>query len=206
MAERKTLMLMRHGSTGHAFHGRFVGQTDIPVASEGLEQVEAMASYVCGKKPDRCFCSPLLRTRQTAAVVSRAVGLSVEEVADLREIDFGRWEKMTFAEISASEPAPLIDRWAAWDEDFSFPGGESLRDFVERVRRAAKLITESAASRILAVTHGGVIRAMICHLLGLPESQYLLFDIKPASLTTIEIFDGRGVLTELVNPPQAPVK
>ena len=134
-------------------------------------------------------------------IVAGAAGLDFEEAPDLREIDFGRWEQMTFEEISASEPE-LVDRWAAWDEDFAFLEGESLRDFSERVRRAAERMVGDAASRILAVTHGGVIRAMICHLLGLSMSQYLLFDVRPASLTTIQVFDGRGVLMELRNPPQ----
>ncbi len=202
MTERKTLILLRHGSTGHALHKRFIGRSDISLAAEGRRQVEALAPHICARKPDRCLCSPLLRARQTAKIVAGASGPGIEVVPDLREIDFGRWEGMTFEEISASEPE-LVDRWAAWDEDFAFPDGESLQDFLKRVRRAAMRLVEDTASRILAVTHGGVIRVMICHLLGLSESRHLLFDIKPASLTTIELFDGHGVLTELRNPPQA---
>jgi alpha-ribazole phosphatase len=201
MAASKILMLLRHGSTDAVLDKKLVGRTDIPINAEGRRQAQAMAPYIAEKRPDRRLCSPLLRARQTAEIVIGATGLDIEENPDLREIDFGRWEQRTFQEISASEPE-LVERWAAWEEDFSFPEGESLREFAGRVRHAADYMMGTGTSRVLAVTHGGVIRAMICHLLGLSMSQYLLFDIKPASLTTIEVFDGRGVLIELRNPPQ----
>ncbi len=201
MTASKILMLLRHGSTDAAFDKKLVGRTDIPINAEGRRQAQAMSPYIADSEPDMCFCSPLLRARQTADIVTCAVGLDFEEIPDLCEIDFGRWEQMTFEEISASEPE-LVSRWAAWDEGFSFPEGESLRDFAGRVRRAADHMVRNGASRVLAVTHGGVIRAMICHLLGLSMSQYLLFDVKLASLTTIEVFDGRGVLKELRSPPR----
>jgi broad specificity phosphatase PhoE len=50
---------------------------------------------------------------------------------------------------------------------------------------------------VLVVTHGGVIRAAICQLLGLSPRQYVLFDVRPASLATIQVGDGKGVLTGL---------
>jgi broad specificity phosphatase PhoE len=50
---------------------------------------------------------------------------------------------------------------------------------------------------VLACTHGGVIRSLICHFLGIPPQNHLLFAVEPASLTTIELFDGGGMLAGL---------
>lgn len=200
MIAEKTLLLARHGCTGGKFHQRFFGSTDLSLDTEGRKQAEALASYVRSRNPERCFCSPLMRARQTADIVGREIGLAFDVDPDLREIDFGRWEGMSFDEIAASDPE-MVRRWAAWEKDFAFPEGESVRDFLERVKRATNRMVTDSASRILLVTHGGVIRATICNLLGLRDSQHLLFGIAPASVTTIELFDGRGVLTGLNSCP-----
>jgi broad specificity phosphatase PhoE len=122
---------------------------------------------------------------------------------DLREIDFGRWEGKTFSEIRDSSPAEIA-RWARFAPDFAFPGGESLRDFLGRVRRAADRLAADEAETVLAVTHGGVIKAMLCHLLGLDSRRYVAFEIAPASLTVVRLFEGKGVLSEMirVEPPE----
>jgi broad specificity phosphatase PhoE len=114
----------------------------------------------------------------------------------LREIDFGQWENRTFAEIARDEPL-LVDRWASFAADFAFPGGESLQGFLHRVQSAADRLAQDEAETVLAVAHGGVIRAMLCHLLGLEPQKYLVFDVGYATMAVVDLFDGRGVLTAL---------
>jgi broad specificity phosphatase PhoE len=116
--------------------------------------------------------------------------------ADLREIDFGAWETRTFAEAAGDDPA-LVDRWAAFSLDFAFPGGESVEGFLRRVHGAAQRLVQAEAPTVLAVTHGGVIRAMVCHLLGLEPRHYLAFDVPYSGLVVIDLFDGKGVLAAL---------
>ena len=115
---------------------------------------------------------------------------------NLREIDFGRWEEMSFAEIAAANPA-AVDRWAALDEDFTFPDGEGIRAFRERIQAAAEQIIADPAGTVVLFAHGGVIRFLICHFLGLPDRHHLLFDIRPASISEIRIEGGKGILTLL---------
>ena len=82
---------------------------------------------------------------------------------------------------------------------FRIPGGERLGDFVARVRRAATQIAASPAPATLVVTHGGVIRSLICQFLGLPMRHYAVFVPSVASLTAIDLFpSGKAVLTGLV--------
>jgi alpha-ribazole phosphatase len=115
---------------------------------------------------------------------------------DLREIDFGQWEKMTFGEILAASPNDVA-RWTDFDPDFSFPRGEAICDFQARLKRFAETFADTNADSVLAVTHGGVIRFLICQFLQLSPWQYILFDVKPASVTVIQICAGKGTLTGL---------
>jgi len=117
-------------------------------------------------------------------------------VENLREIDFGRWEGMSFAEIAAADPA-AVDRWAALDDAFAFPEGEGIKAFRERIGAAAERIAADPAGTVVVFAHGGVIRFLICHFLGLPDRHHLLFDIRPASISEIRIDGGCGVLTRL---------
>jgi broad specificity phosphatase PhoE len=200
MASKKTLLLVRHGRIGDRYEGRFVGSTDVPLAADSTTEIEALARHPSLQRPNKCICSPLKRARQTAEILAEAMGLTIEVNPDLREVDFGQWEGLTFEEIAASEPES-VDRWASWEDDFSFPEGEALCHFFDRVKKSADMIAADSAQTILSVSHGGVIRAMICHFLGLTDRQHVLFDVKHASLTKIELSGSRGVLTELNSIP-----
>jgi broad specificity phosphatase PhoE len=171
--------------------GRLIGSTDPLLDEQGEAQARGLADRVARLEPACCFSSPLARCRQTAAAI--AGPLSVRLDPDLREIDFGRWENRTFAEVAAAEP-DLVARWAEYDPAFAFPGGEGLDGFQDRVSRVAGRLAGDPAGTVLAVSHAGVIRALVCHYLGLRPSQYVLFDVGHASITLIHLFDGRGVL------------
>lgn len=191
------VFLIRHGDTGDALKGRFVGRNDVPLGPIGRRQAAALASRPDLKSSREAFCSPMLRVRQTLA--HSELDLACQQDANLREIDFGRWEGLSFAEISRDYPAE-VDSWAGMESDFRFPGGEAYADFLHRIQKAAERIARTAASQTSPVaifTHGGVIRALICHWLGLPAKHYLLFEIEPASVSAVRLFGDRGVLTGL---------
>ena len=190
----KRLLLVRHGRLAADHVGRLIGATDAPLDPVGQEQARALAGRVRRWAPQVCYCSPMQRCRQTAAAMVPDLPLRLDP--DLREIDFGRWETWTFAEAAAQDPS-LVDRWAQMSPQFAFPGGECLGDFVRRVRAAADRLIRAEAETVLAVAHGGVIRTMICHLLGLEPHRYVAFDVPYAALAVIDVFDGRGVLAAL---------
>ena len=189
------LILIRHGDLGDRCRGRYIGRTDAPLSAEGRRQAAALAGPLTRLNGTSVLVSPLRRTRETAAIaLGRGANFAVD--SDLREIDFGRWEGMGFAEILAADRA-AIDRWAALVEDFAFPDGESIGNFRKRIAAAAGRIAADPAGTVVAVTHGGVIRFLICHFLGLPDRAHLLFDVQPASISEIRIDGGKGVLTLL---------
>ena len=188
------LLLLRHARIEARYVGRMVGATDLPLDPAGEAQARGLAARVRGWGPQACYCSPLQRCRQTAAAI--VPDLPPQMDADLREIDFGAWETRTFAEAAGNNPS-LVDRWAALSPDFAFPGGEGVAGFLRRVQDAAQRLVDAEAQTVLAVTHGGVVRTMICHLLGLEPRHYVAFDVPYCGLAVIDLLDGKGVLAAL---------
>ncbi|ABA87748.1 adenosylcobalamin-5'-phosphate phosphatase, putative [Syntrophotalea carbinolica DSM 2380] len=189
--------LIRHGDTGEALKGRFVGRQDVPLSSLGQRQSAALGQCSELKSCKEAFCSPMLRVRET--VGHSKLDLLCRQDEDLREIDFGRWEGLSFSEISRDFPAE-VDCWARLKPDFRFPEGETYADFLQRIQQAAERIARTAASQsapLAIFAHGGVIRALICQWLGLPAKHYLLFEVEPASVSAVRLFGDQGVLVRL---------
>jgi alpha-ribazole phosphatase len=189
------LILIRHGDLGDRCRGRYIGRTDALLSVEGRRQAAALTRPLARLNGALFLASPLRRTRETAEI---ALGKNrvFESDPGLREIDFGRWEGMSFAEIAAADAA-TVDRWAEMDRDFTFPDGEGIANFRERIGATAERIAAVAAETVVLFAHGGVIRFLICHFLGLPDRHHLLFDIRPASISEIRIDGGKGVLVRL---------
>jgi len=190
------LVLIRHGDIGEEFKGIFVGKTDVPLSAEGKLQAERLRPYLKSGPLTAILSSPQRRCRETARIATEALGLPVEVDEDLREIDFGRWERLTFDEI-VSVGSSAVDGWARYDRDFTFPGGESIGDFLNRVSAVGGRLASQGTGRAAVFTHGGIIRALICHFLKLAPRNYLLFEVRPASITRIRLFEEGGILTGL---------
>jgi broad specificity phosphatase PhoE len=190
------LIFIRHGDIGLQYHGRFIGITDVSLSAKGYRQAENLNKFVRKMRNITCFSSPMKRAQETAQIAVATAGLKFVLDPDLCETNFGQWEGLTFEEIQARDPEG-VNRWAHYESDFSFPVGERIGDFLHRVHRVGNGMAADEAHTVLAFTHGGVIRTLVCYFLGLAPHHYLLFDIRPASLTTIKLFNGKGILTGL---------
>lgn len=186
----KKLYLMRHGAT--PLSGCYVGSTDIDLSTSGMAQVQRTAKVLRQEKITKVFCSPLIRCRQTFKLLDLYVHADFDPL--LREIDFGKWETKTFKEI-VSIDKDLVDVWASGVESFSFPEGESLKNFRKRVRRFKEKIYACEDQTILVVSHGGIIRHLICELLGLVSDKYLVFQVLPGTFSSLQLHSEGGVLT-----------
>jgi len=157
------ILLARHGETDDNRPPlRVQGSRDTPLNETGRAQAAELAERVRRERIGTLYCSPLSRARATAEVVGAAVGL--EPVSDARfvEADRGRWEGRLFADLEREEP----ERWAAWQragEGFRFPGGESLREQMDRVMAGLGDVRRRGRLPALVVCHGGSIRAALCH-------------------------------------------
>jgi len=186
------LLLARHGEIDQS--GRYFGATNLPISQIGEQQAKDLAQKIVPLRPDICLCSPMRRTRETCRIVSKSMSCNTLYIDDLREINFGLWEQLTFNEIADGYPEQT-EKWAANPLDFTFPQGDNTKTFFKRITDFARQLPHRPEETILLITHGGVIRALICHFLGLDFDKGLLFNVKPAGLVTIEVFEKLGVLS-----------
>jgi broad specificity phosphatase PhoE len=191
------LILIRHAATEASEKKLLLGSTDTGVSSAGLQQLERLSALVEPYKPGSWYCSSMQRAVQTAERLQSCGVIDQQCIVDerLKEIDFGRWEQKSFTEIELSDP-DLIQAWSQYD-DFVFPGGEAVAAFAGRVAEMLDVFRSAGEKQIGIVTHGGVIRNMICLSLGISTRNYLLFSVNPASLTIIDLYPEGGVLAGL---------
>jgi broad specificity phosphatase PhoE len=118
--------------------------------------------------------SPLGRAAATATVFAEALGLEVEFIADLQEIDDGEWAGLTNAEIERVYPGALARRSADLYR-WRFPGGESYADADIRAAAALQEVSDAGAHRPLVVSHEMVGLMLLRNLLEIEPSQALEF-------------------------------
>ena len=186
----RKLTLLRHGNTG--FSGQYIGAKDVPLSPDGCQQVASLKQVLPDQQIDEILSSPMLRCRESVEILFADHPVNYDD--DLREIDFGRWEGLSFQEITKNDPE-LVDKWAVWSPDFCFPEGECIAHFLKRVHRAGSRIKESSNENIILIAHGGVIRALLCYLLNLNPENYLLFQVKKGKYATLDLFSEGAVLT-----------
>jgi broad specificity phosphatase PhoE len=166
------VFLVRHGQTVWHAENRYCGTSDVALSPRGLEQAGLLADWARTARLDAIWVSPLARARATAEAAGRASGLTPRVDARLRELDFGRGEGLTAAEMAARFP----DAWDAFRADpvrSHLPDGE---DPAALVRRGTAALDELAFAhpdgRALVVAHTTFIRLVLCHGLGIPLSNY----------------------------------
>ncbi len=192
----KQLTLIRHGALDASLDDCYVGRLNIPLSATGNHQANQLANCFKKRKVDAIWCSPALRAKQTAAPIAEQMDLTFSNMNELDEVNFGRWEGMTFEQISSVD-SQLVTKWSELTEDFCFPEGESQIDFQQRVARVIDAVSNCEHHNIALVTHGGVIRALICQLLGYPYRDYLKFEIKRGGFATFDLYSQGAVLTGL---------
>ncbi len=167
-----SMLLARHGETPDNAHGLILGRRDPPLSQAGQEQSARLAARIATDGVAAIWCSPLLRARQTAAVVAEAIRVEPTVLEDLIESDRGSWEGQRFEEISAVTPE-LFAAFEAAEDGFAFPGGESLAQQVERTRRALTVVA-GGPRPALVVAHAGTIRAALIAVGGKPPPERTL--------------------------------
>ncbi|MBI1774895.1 MAG: histidine phosphatase family protein [Proteobacteria bacterium] len=171
-----------------ANEGRCYGQTDFPADCGKREHFESLAKLLPRKSV--WIVSPLRRTHDTARAIAEA-GFPVPEPIvekDLIEQHFGNWQGRTYEELRASPESGYHRFWLAPAATVP-PGGESFEHVMGRVAMAIERLNVTHAGRdIVAVTHGGTIRAAVAHALRLDPEAALRLEIHNTHLTQLEHF------------------
>jgi broad specificity phosphatase PhoE len=132
--------------------------------------------------------SPLARARETAEIVARELSLPIVDDAGLCEVNFGAWAGLAYDEVVRT--AEFAD-YAADPVCVAPPDGETLLAVQERGLRAlGRLLGDSGAPRVLAISHGDIIRALLCHLLAIDLKEYNRLRVENCSVSMAEFRNG----------------
>lgn len=159
------------------------GQSDVDVAASFIEELGRLRAKLQGEQFARLYSSPLQRCVKLASALEQG-----EPALDARlaELHFGDWEMQAWDDI----PREVFDEWAHNYAHIAPPNGET---FSQMQQRALEFLAEAqqqhAGQDIAIVTHGGVIRALIAHVLNMPLKGLFRFNIDHGSITQLEFGD-----------------
>ncbi len=185
----RRLWLVRHGTTLWNSEQRFCGHSDIPLAAQGRVQANWLAHHLRTQPITKIYSSDLLRACQTAEIIAAQFppGVQIAKSSSWREMAFGAWEGLTYAQIAQLFPSNLdffTDPIAS-----SPPGGESLTALAQRVQNAFIELAHTSVTiegDSILVSHGGPLRVLLCITLGMPLEQQWRLHLAPGSLSAID--------------------
>lgn len=189
------LLLVRHGETELKSSKRLWGHTDVKLSALGLKQAERLRDRLATQKIDAIYSSDLQRALATAKIIASRYQVEVTACAELREINFGKIEGLNFEEIIQLYPE-LVKSLMQRGPNLKFPGGESLDELSNRVSKFVdRLKKHTAEETILIVVHSGVLRTLICQLLGIELWHIYQFVPDLASLSILETYSEGAILS-----------
>lgn len=188
------LILVRHAETEASARGRCYGSLDVGLSPLGRRQCAGLARALAVESVAAVVASPRVRAVETATPVAERHGLAVRVEPSLAELDFGELEGRSYDEIAASLPE-LYAAWMMQPTKVRFPGGESYADLEARTLHAVRAMLAAFDGRtVVVVTHGGVIRAVLSHVLGVPADRIFRITVDPASRSVVEWVGGEPVV------------
>jgi broad specificity phosphatase PhoE len=198
---KTVLYLLRHAATAAnlmqppGLQGR---RQDPPLADVGIRQAERTRDLLAGQRLHHCYCSPLRRAVQTAAIVAAPHGLTPQPLEALIECDVGRWEGLPWQTIRQTD-AEAYERFLANPAEHGYPEGESFAEVHQRVAPALdELLHRHAGETILVVTHRLTTRTYLAGLLGLPIAQARRVHVDNGGVSVV-VRDGDETLVRTVN-------
>jgi len=192
------IVLVRHGATDWNLQGRCQGSTDRDLSDVGIRQADQIAELLSEQEINAIYSSSLRRAQQTAERISQPHKLPVLIEEDVRELDHGELEGLTFNEIKANYGDFLV-RWRSEPAEICVPGGERLADVAERAWNGLNQIVQrhADAERILVVSHNFPILGIVCRVSGTHLNEYRTFHLDPCGITRLKYNGGDWDLTEV---------
>lgn len=194
------IILLRH-ALADVVPGTCLGRTPAALSPEGAAQAQELADAL-GQAPLVRLCSsPAVRAVDTVSPLAGRLGLEVETWPELDEIDMGEWDGLPFEVIRREHPVEYARRGREF-ASFRAPGGESFEDVANRAMGALRRL--AAGDRpVLAATHAGVIRAVLCRVTGHPLGDLFHFRPGHCRCTVLGFVSGGfGVVAASLSPAE----
>lgn len=168
----RKIYLVRHGKIDCGAKKYYIGTTDLPLCTEGIEQAGKLKELFLHIEIDKAYVSPLERCIQTAEMILENKKTECQLVEEFREINMGTWEGKSFDYIKERFPKQFEERGHHIDT-FVPPMGESFKMLQTRVMPVFENMIKMTSGNILIVAHAGVNRVIISKVLGLSLDQLL---------------------------------
>lgn len=163
------MIVVRHGETAANSMGVLQGQLDSKLSAEGVTQAEMLAERIAKEHFDAVYSSDLSRTIATAVIITGG-RLEISHAPELREWHLGELENISYEEARKRFPDVMED-FKNDAQDIIIPAGESKLNFYKRIAAFLDTLAERhPGQRLLLITHGGVLQAMLKHVLGCGNS------------------------------------
>lgn len=186
--------LIRHGEPAEEARHRCYGSLDVGLSEKGQAQMAEIAQYLKHESVAAIYSSPRSRALDSARILTAGYSCHLEIVRDLREIDFGDFEGLSYDEIAARYPE-LYRQWMEKPTEVRFPNGESFPEMRDRILRAFDAIqTERHGQTVAIISHGGVNRVLIARALQMPDHALFRLAQDYAAMNLLTITDGLPTL------------
>lgn len=188
LSSTTTIDLLRHGDVEGG--RKYRGQLDDPLSELGWEQLRTTTK----KKQNwqHIITSPLQRCSAFAEELAKTHSLPLHIEPEYKEISFGLWEGKTADELLSSEPSAIKQYWNDPINTIP-PQGEGLLAFEKRILDGwNNMLKEFQGSHILLISHAGVMRIILCHILNMPLTELFKLDIALAKASRIQIEQTEG--------------
>jgi len=191
------LILIRHATTT-APENTLVGKNDVPLSAQGKQDALLLKNNIRFNNEKKnnvyFYCSMLSRAIQTAEILFPDTSFAYNDA--LNEADFGDWTGQDMKKILKKFPN-VVDEWVRNPMEFRFPGGESVRECIDRVEQFLNVEALNKPGTVVLVCHGGIIRFIICRILGIDYFHHHAFSINRPSVNVIDHDGKNGVLAGL---------
>jgi broad specificity phosphatase PhoE len=186
------LIWVRHASPEG--EGLFLGQSDVPLSAKGRRQLPCLVEKISQYPAQAVYSSDLQRARATAAAISRRLQVEVNILSGLREIHFGCWQGLSWAEIAKRYPR-AARRWQTGFARERILGGEDFVKFKRRVRRTlTKIVGLHCGGCAIVVAHAGVLRVVIAGALGIRDRYLLRIAQDYGQMNVIDYFSESAIV------------
>jgi len=173
------LNLIRHTSLQIA-SGVCYGQSDIDVAASFEQELALVKNTLADAQFDAIYSSPLQRCTRLASALNKGDALVDDR---LKELYFGDWEMQAWDDI----PREIFDVWAQDYANTPPPNGETFSQLQQRgLSFLEDMSRQHPSGNIAVVTHGGMIRALVAHVLDMPLKKLFRMTIDHGSVTQLE--------------------
>ena len=167
------LYIMRHGKTDWNEKHKLQGRVDIPLNEEGRIMAENAGKMYGDINFDVCYCSPLIRAKETAEILLKGRNIPIITDDRLKEMSFGIFEGAENYFEDSDTPINVLFR--SPEKYVAVENGESLKDLYSRTGEFIKEIVEPLLKQgkdVLIVGHGAMNSSIICQIKEKPVKEF----------------------------------